>query len=227
MATTVLVVDDERDLVDLLAHHLKGAGFDVVTATCGREALEIAVRTPPDLILLDIMLPDVQGTDVMKHLRKEPATASVPVIFLTARGEEVDRVVGFELGADDYVVKPFSARELVLRVQALLRRSAGEDGESGKVVERGRVRIDPARHEARIGGHGVDLTPTEFRLLRYLMERPGRVLSRDRLLHHVWGADVYVTDRTVDTHVKRLRSKMGDAADLVETVRGVGYRFRG
>ncbi len=227
MANTVLVVDDERDLLDLVAHHLKGAGFEVVTATRGSDGVRLAGETLPDAILLDIMLPDVQGTDVLKRLRRDPATAGIPVIFLTAKGDEVDRVVGFELGADDYVVKPFSPRELVLRVRALLRRSGPGGEEPEKVLARGGLRVDPNRHEAAVGDRVLDLTPTEFRLLSYLMERPGRVLSREQLLDNVWGSDVYVTDRTVDTHVKRLRSKLDDLADLVETVRGVGYRFRG
>jgi two-component system phosphate regulon response regulator PhoB len=197
-----------------------------VTTTLGADAVHLAQEHRPAAILLDIMLPDLQGTEVLKRLRADEATASIPVIFLTARGEEVDRVVGFELGADDYVVKPFSPRELVLRVKALLRRSSGADA-AGDVLVRGTITLDTARHRVQVGGRQVELTPTEFRLLQFLMERPGRVLGRDRLLNSVWGSEVYVTDRTVDTHVKRLRSKLGSDADLIETVRGVGYRFGG
>jgi two-component system phosphate regulon response regulator PhoB len=172
------------------------------------------------------MLPDLPGTEVLRRLRQDAHTSAIPVVFLTARGDEVDRVVGFELGADDYVVKPFSPRELTLRVQALLRRSAVPEAEE-PVLARAGVRLDRSRHEARLGNALIDLTPTEFRLLAYLMARPGRVLTREQILDNVWGSDVYVTDRTVDTHIKRLRTKMGKAADLVETVRGVGYRFQG
>ena len=226
MPQTVLVIDDERDLLDLIAHHLKAAGLDVLTATRGAEGARLAAEKHPDLILLDIMLPDVQGTDVLRRLRQDAATASIPVIFLTARGEEVDRVVGFELGAEDYVVKPFSPRELTLRVKALLRRATPDEAGDAKVVQRGGIRLDRDRHEVTVGGAALDLTPTEFNLLAFFMNRPGRVLNREALLDNVWGADVFVTDRTVDTHVKRLRSKLGAGADAIETVRGVGYRFR-
>ncbi len=226
MAQTVLVIDDERDLLELIAHHLKGAGFEVLTAARGAEGARLAAERHPDLILLDIMLPDVQGTDILRRLRQDQATASIPVIFLTARGEEVDRVVGFELGAEDYVVKPFSPRELTLRVKALLRRAASEEPAEDKVVQRGGIRLDRGRHEVTVAGEVLDLTPTEFNLLAFLMDRPGRVLGREALLDKVWGSDVFVTDRTVDTHVKRLRSKLGPGADAIETVRGVGYRFR-
>jgi DNA-binding response OmpR family regulator len=226
MQQTVLVVDDEEDLLELVAHHLAGAGLEVITATRGLDGVRLAATRRPQLILLDIMLPDLAGTEVLRRLRLDPLTSAIPVVFLTARGDEVDRVVGFELGADDYVVKPFSPRELTLRVQALLRRAAVSDSEEPLLLRAG-LRLDRARHEARAGDRLLDLTPTEFRLLAYLMARPGRVLTRERILDNVWGSDVYVTDRTVDTHIKRLRTKMGEAADLVETVRGVGYRFQG
>ncbi len=225
MIDTILVVDDERDILDLLVHHLESGGFSVITAETGEEALAQARTRHPAAILLDVMLPDFQGTDVLRLLRQEPATRSIPIILLTARGEEVDRVVGFELGADDYVVKPFSPREIVLRVQALLRRSAPADA-ADTVREAHGIRLDPTRHEVSVEGSRLELTATEFRLLEYLMTRPGRVLSRVQLLEEVWGSDVFVTDRTVDTHVKRLRSKLESAASAVETVRGVGYRFR-
>ena len=229
MNRRILVVDDEPDLLDLLSHHLEAAGFEVMRAARGFDGLDLAFRTPPQLILLDVMLPDLMGTEVMKRLRQNKATAGVPVIFLTARGEELDRVVGFELGADDYVVKPFSPRELVLRIEALLRRAEGSEVAeipSDPILERGGIRLDRARYHVEASGKALDLTPIEFRLLAHLMERPGRVLSRDRLLENVWGADVFVTERTVDTHIKRLRSKLGRASDRIETIRGVGYRFR-
>jgi two-component system phosphate regulon response regulator PhoB len=226
MSKTVLVVDDEKDLLDLVAHHLTGEGYNVLTAIRGDEALALAGERSPDVILLDIMLPDIQGTEILKRLRTNPSTSAIPVVFLTARGEEMDRVVGFELGADDYVVKPFSPRELILRVKALLRRAAGVEEESRQIVARGQIRLDRDRHEVVVGNRALDLTPIEFRLLAYLMERPGRVLSREHLLDKVWGEGVYVSDRTVDTHVKRLRSKLGESSEHVETVRGIGYRFR-
>ncbi len=221
----VLVIDDESDLLDLVSHHLRGAGFDVVTALRGEEGLELARSEGPDLIILDVMLPDLQGTEILKRLRQNPETASIPVILLTARGEETDRVVGFELGADDYVVKPFSPRELVLRVKAHLRRSEPVENEPEVLVREG-IRLDRVRHDVSVDGSLVDLAPLEFRLLAYLMERPGRVLSRGHLLEQVWGEEVFVTDRTVDNHVKRLRAKLGSGAERVETIRGVGYRFR-
>jgi two-component system phosphate regulon response regulator PhoB len=226
MKKTVLVVDDERDLLDLVAHHLTGAGYRVLQAVRGVEGIDLAAKERPDAILLDIMLPDLQGTEVLRLLRRDPATASIPVLFLTARGEETDRVVGFELGADDYVVKPFSPRELVLRVRSVLRRASPEGGDRKIVLAQGGIRLDPERHEAAVNGEQVELTPLEFRLLSYLMSRPGRVLRREQLLENVWGEGVFVTERTVDTHVKRLRAKLGIRAERIETVRGVGYRFR-
>ena len=227
MPDTILVVDDEIDLLDLVAHHLKQAGFTVVTASRGEEALDLARRSRPDAILLDIMLPDIQGTEILKRLRNDAATGGIPVIFLSARGEEVDRVVGFELGADDYVVKPFSPRELILRLRALLRRSGKSDAAGDSLLEAHGIRLDRGRHLVQVGGESLDLTATEFRLLTYLMARPGLVLTRWQILENVWGTDISVTDRTVDTHVKRLRSKLKSAARSIETVRGVGYRFRG
>ncbi len=225
MAQSILVVDDESDLRELIAHHLKSAGYSVREARSGAGGLDSILSEPPDAVILDVMLPDLSGTEVLKRLRSVPETAKLPVILLTARGEEIDRVLGFELGADDYVVKPFSPRELVLRVRALFRRAPDSGGEP--VLAAGGLRIDTERHEARFGADTLPLTPLEFRLLHYLMQRPGRVISRAQLLDNVWDPGVFVTDRSVDTHVKRLRSKLGEAAELLETVRGVGYRFRG
>jgi two-component system phosphate regulon response regulator PhoB len=225
MKKRVLVVDDEPDLLDLVAHHFRASGYAVDTAKSGSEGLHLASRNRPNVVILDLMLPDIQGTEILRRIRTDPETAGIPVVLLTARGEEVDRVVGFELGADDYVVKPFSPRELVLRVGALLRR-AGEpaDGAAVPVLEHAGIRLDAGRHEVSVDGRRIDLTPLEFKLLAYFLERPGRVLSRNDLLENVWGDAVYVTDRTVDTHIKRLRSKLDTG--LIETVRGVGYRLR-
>lgn len=229
MSDTILVVDDEPDLRELVSHHLKRAGFRVLQADRGLAALELARAERPHLILLDIMLPDMLGTDVLRALKQGRDTAGIPVLCLTARGDEVDRVVGFELGAEDYVVKPFSPRELVLRVQSLLRRTGAAEPGTGagtNQLTHGDLVLDREGHVVTVSGHPLDLTPTEFNLLTCFMERPGKVMNRERLLNLAWGDEVYVTDRTVDTHVKRLRSKMGTSAHHIETVRGVGYRFK-
>jgi two-component system phosphate regulon response regulator PhoB len=220
----ILIVDDEPDLLELVRFNLSQAGFDVDTATGGQEGIDKARRHRPDLVVLDLMLPDVPGTEVCRRLRTDPELGAVPILMLTARSEEIDRVVGLELGADDYVTKPFSPRELVLRARAILRRTRA-DGEPAKLMRRGLLELDPERHRCRVGEHEIKLTAKEFELLQALMERPGRVMTRDRLLDEVWGADITVTSRTIDTHLKRLREKLGEAGDLVETVRGVGYRF--
>jgi two-component system phosphate regulon response regulator PhoB len=224
MATRILVVDDEPDILDLVRLALSDAGFAVETAQSGQQALESLRRTAPDLAILDLMLPDMSGTEVCRFIRSRPELSDVLVLMLTARSEEVDRVVGFELGADDYVTKPFSPRELVLRVRALLRRRAGAAAER-TLLERDDVRIDLDRHRCTVGGEEVVLTAKEFQLLATLMRRPGRVHTRERLLDEIWGSDVTVTLRTIDTHLKRLREKLGKGGDLIETVRGVGYRF--
>jgi two-component system phosphate regulon response regulator PhoB len=224
MAIRILVVDDEPDLLDLVRLSLSEAGFAVETAASGQQALELLRRAAPDLVVLDLMLPDMPGTEVCRFIRSRPETAEVLVLMLTAKSEEVDRIVGFELGADDYVTKPFSPRELVLRVRALLRRRAGSGGERN-LLERDDVRLDLDRHRCWVGGEEVGLTAKEFQLLATLMRRPGRVLTRERLLDEIWGSDVTVTMRTIDTHLKRLREKLGRGGDMIETVRGVGYRF--
>ncbi len=221
---TILVVDDERDLQNLLDFNLRQAGFETVLASTGEQALQAVRRRVPDLVLLDLMLPDLPGTEVCRQVKSDPRTRAVPVVMLTARGEELDRVVGFELGADDYVVKPFSMRELVLRVKAVLRR-AGQQGGDRPRSELGPIRLDVEAHRCTIAGEEVSLTPLEFRLLATLMTRAGRVQSRERLLTDVWEMSSELETRTVDTHVKRLREKLGPARDLLETVRGVGYRL--
>ncbi len=219
----MLVVDDEKDLVSLLEFNLRQAGYETVSAMNGAEALAQARRRVPDLVLLDLMLPDLSGTEVCRQLKGDPRTSHVPVVMLTAKGDELDRVVGFELGADDYVVKPFSMRELVLRVRAVLRRSGAPRDRPPEAV--GSIRVDTEAHRCWVADQEVALTPLEFKLLTTFMSRLGRVQSRERLLSDVWEMSSELETRTVDTHVKRLREKLGSARDLLETVRGVGYRL--
>jgi two-component system phosphate regulon response regulator PhoB len=224
MSSKILIIDDESDVVDLIAMNLKSAGFDVLTANNGVAGLQRAKADLPALIVLDLMLPQMSGLEVCKVLKKDPLTARIPIIMLTAKSEEVDRIVGLELGADDYVPKPFSPRELVLRIQSVIRR-AKNSGEVSEILKIGDITLDHARHEVTIKGQPVVLTAIEFKLLAILMERKGRVQSRDRLLNDVWGYESVIDTRTVDTHVRRLREKMGKAAGYIETVRGVGYRI--
>ncbi|HVM60644.1 MAG TPA: response regulator [Verrucomicrobiae bacterium] len=224
MAESILIVDDEQDVVDLLVYNLQKAGYKTLTARDGAMALQKARDEVPSLIVLDLMLPQMDGTEVCRHLKADPKTIHIPIIMLTAKAEEVDRVVGLELGADDYVTKPFSPREMALRVKSVLRRVSGKSTPA-EVLKFGELTVDIAKHEVTIRGKVVDLTATEFKLLTTLLERRGRVQSRDRLLSDVWGYEGDVDTRTVDTHMRRLREKMGKVADYVETVRGVGYRF--
>jgi DNA-binding response OmpR family regulator len=224
MKEKILVVDDEPDALDLIQFNLKGAGYDVITAADGAEALTKARSTHPALVVLDVMLPEVDGLEVCKILRREPATASIPIIMLTAKTAEIDRVLGLELGADDYLTKPFSPRELVLRVKALLRRRPVSEPQQERIDFRDLV-IDFPRHEVLVEGKSIQLTATEFKLLTVLVERRGRVQSRDTLLRDVWEYDSLIDTRTVDTHMRRLRDKLGSAARYLDTVRGVGYRF--
>jgi two-component system phosphate regulon response regulator PhoB len=228
MNARILVVEDEADLAELVSFNLEQAGFEVRTAGDGRTALSMIASDVPDLVVLDIMLPDLSGIEVCRRIRQQAATAKLPVVMLTARGEEVDRVIGFEVGADDYVVKPFSPRELVLRVSAILRRtSASAEGDgTDEIISCGNLSIDVGAHRVDVEGEPADLTALEFRLLLDLARRRGRVQSRDALLERVWGYQPGVETRTVDTHIKRLREKLGAGADQVETVRGVGYRLR-
>ncbi len=225
---TLLVVEDEPDMLSLLDSNLRGAGFEVLLARSGEEALAHLLARVPDLVLLDLMLPDVPGTEIHRRVKADPRTRGVPVVMVTARKDEADRIAGLELGADDYVTKPFSVRELVLRIRAVLRRAASRarvDGAAPDAV--GPIRVDVDGHRCFVDGAEIELTRMEFDLLGALMARPGRVLSRQRLLEDVWGAAAAdVADvRTVDTHVKRLREKLGGARGLLETVRGVGYRL--
>ena len=224
MSARVLVVDDEPDLLELVRVNLASSGYAVETAASGSDALAALRRAPPDVMVLDLMLPDISGTELCARVRADQRLTGLPIIMLTAKSEEIDRVVGLELGADDYVTKPFSPRELALRVRAVLRRRAPA-GEDARVFEHGELRVDPDSHRASVGGREITLTAKEFQLLVALMGRPGRVMTRERLLDEVWGSDITVTSRTIDTHLKRLREKLGVAGDLIETVRGVGYRF--
>jgi len=222
--TKILVVDDEPEAVELVEFNLKQAGFTVATAADGAEALNKARATPPDLIVLDLMLPEIGGLEVCKMLRRDPATAGVPIIMLTARAAEIDRVVGLEIGADDYVTKPFSPRELVLRIKKLLQRGQASAEEQG-TLRFGDLVIDGPRHLVSWRGNSIELTATEFKLLTVLAQRRGRVQSREQLLRDVWEYNSLVDTRTVDTHMRRLREKLGPAAKFLDTVRGVGYRF--
>ena len=221
---SILIVEDERDLSELLRFNLVNAGHEAVTAEDGVTALSRIREKVPDLVLLDIMLPDIPGTEICRQIKTSPRTQAVPVIMVTARGEEIDRVVGFELGADDFVIKPFSVRELVLRVKAVLRR--GPAGEPDSLQEKvGAIRVDIDAHRAFVQDQEVQLTALEFKLLTTFMSRVGRLQTRETLLRDVWNFAAGMQTRTVDSHVKRLREKLGDARDLIETVRGAGYRM--
>jgi len=223
---TVLVIEDESDLLETIEYNLQNEGFRTRTALNGEDGIRSALMDPaPDLILLDIMLPDVTGIEVCRRLKQTDKTKRVPIIMVTARGEEIDKVVGFESGADDYVVKPFSVRELMLRIKAVLKRSSSPSDDT-ELSEFGVLRIDHPAHMLKVEDEEVPLTALEFKLLVTLLNRKGRVQSRDMLLNDVWGIESEVTTRTVDTHIKRLRQKIGSAGDYIETIRGVGYRFR-
>jgi phosphate regulon transcriptional regulator PhoB len=224
---TILVVEDEPDIRDLIVLHLAKEGFRCRTAGNGLDALAEVRAVPPDLVVLDLMLPGLAGLDVCRRLRAEPATAVLPIIMLTAKTDEVDRVVGLELGADDYVVKPFSPKELVARVRAVLRRARSPGSATAPVLRTGALTLDPERHLVTVGERALTLTPKEFDLLQALMESAGRVLSREQLLARVWGYAHAedIESRTVDVHVRRLRAKLGDEGRRIATVTGVGYRL--
>ena len=225
VATDVLVVEDEPDIRSLIVHHLERDGFRCRTAASGGEALARVRSAPPDLVVLDLMLPGMDGLEVCRRLRGDPATAALPIIMLTAKADEIDRVVGLEMGADDYLAKPFSTKELVARVRAVLRRA--RPGETARALTVGGVSLDPSRHAVIVGGRPVELTPKEFDLLHALLAAAGRVLSREHLLNRVWGyarADE-IESRTVDVHIRRLRAKLGAEERRIATIKGVGYRF--
>jgi two-component system phosphate regulon response regulator PhoB len=220
----VLIVDDEPDLAELIDFNLRGAGFTTHLAFTGEAALAAARERPPELVLLDLMLPDMSGIDVCRQLRASAQSRGVLIVMLTAKGEESDRIRGFEVGADDYVVKPFSVRELVLRLKAILRRGGPAQGRAAP-LSLGPLRLDVAAHRFYVEDKEVSLTALEFRLLEHLMSRLGRVQTREQLLEEVWGLSSSLETRTIDTHVMRLRDKLGPARALLETVRGVGYRI--
>ena len=220
----ILIVDDEADVVELIEFNLRSAGYDVVSADDGLAAVKKARESAPDLIVLDLMLPELDGTEVCKQLRRDPVTARIPIIMLTAKAAEIDRVLGLELGADDYVTKPFSPRELVLRIRGLLRRGQAPE-ETQQLMQVGELAVDIPRHQVTVKGKRVELTATEFKLITTLVQRKGRVQSREQLLQDVWEYDTLIDTRTVDTHMRRLREKLGSAARYLDTVRGVGYRF--
>jgi two-component system phosphate regulon response regulator PhoB len=222
----ILLIEDEPDIAEVLEYNLEKEGFQVETAKRGDAGLEMVHRDHPDLILLDLMLPGIDGLEVTRILKRDPVTAHLPIVMLTARGEEVDRIVGLELGADDYISKPFSPREVVLRVKAVLRRLQQEEAPEGDHLQIGGIELDIAGHQLRVRGEEMPLTATEFRLLRLLIERAGRVQTRGQLLSDVWGYAEDIDSRTVDTHIRRLRRKLGPEADHIETVIGVGFRLR-
>ncbi len=220
----ILVVEDDKHISKLVKYNLEKAGFDCVASITGEEALEVLDRESVDLIILDIMLPKMDGFETCRHIKQDKKLSNIPIIMLTAKGEEVDKVVGFELGADDYVVKPFSPRELILRVKAILKRGKPKEEEKD-ILSVDKITIDIPRHKVSVDRKEINLTQLEFKLLVTLIKRRGRVQSRDGLLEDVWDIAADVTTRTIDTHIKRLREKLGKAGKLIETVRGIGYRF--
>ena len=220
----VVIVEDEKDLAELLAFNLQKEGWQTMVALDGKSGLELITAELPDLVILDLMLPELTGIEVCRQLRRQERTAAIPVIMVTAKGEEIDRVVGFEVGADDYLVKPFSTRELLLRIKAILRRTATPSLEE-KIIRHGLLSIDAERHRVTVRDEEVTLTLTEFKLLITLAGRPGRMQSRERLLQDVWGYSSDADTRTVDTHITRLRSKLGEAGEMIRTVRGYGYKL--
>ncbi len=222
----IALVEDEPDIAEVLRYNLQREGFDVEVFPRGDSALSGIRKRPPDLVLLDLMLPGLDGLEVCRLLKREPKTAEIPLIMLTARGEETDRIVGLELGADDYIPKPFSPREVILRIRAVLRRRGVAAADPVQVLEAGQVRLFPDAFRLEVAGEETTMTATEFKLLHFLMSRANRVQTRDTLLTDVWGYSEGVDSRTVDTHVRRLRRKLGPEAARIETIVGVGYRFR-
>ncbi len=224
-AKRILIVDDEPDVADLVSYHLKAKGYEIETINNPNMAVGAARSFLPDLIILDIMMPDLNGIQLCRILRADPKLRQVPIFFLTARAEEGDRIAGFETGCDDYICKPFSIKELILRVQSSLRRALDKTVEPQNQIRVGGIVLDAERHEVTSGGQQIELTATEFRLLRLLMERRGRVQTREHLLLNVWNYETEIETRTVDTHIRRLREKLGAEAEWIETIRGVGYRM--
>ena len=225
-APTILIVEDDPDIRELVQYNLEREGFRVVVACDGREGYALAKRKIPALILLDLMLPGMSGLDVCKQIRAQAATSHIPVIMLTAKGEEGDIVLGLEMGADDYIPKPFRIKELVARVRAALRRGQRAGEESRELVHAGDIEMNLAKHEVRVGGHEVRMTLSEFRLLAALIAAPGRVFTRDQLLDRMTGGEAIIIDRNVDVHIRAIRKKMGQLGTCIEAIRGVGYKFR-
>ncbi|MBN2374159.1 response regulator transcription factor [bacterium] len=221
----ILIVEDDDNISQIVYYNLEKTGHVCAIAKSGEEALRILKRGKIDLIIIDLMLPEMDGLEVCRNIRKDKDLLNIPVIMLTAKGEEIDRIVGFELGADDYIVKPFSPRELVLRIKAILKRAKCADDASTDILDEGILKVDPARHKVTVCGKIIELTPLEFNLLVTLIKRKGRVQSRDVLLNDVWDMGSEVVTRTIDTHIKRLRKKLGKAGKFIDTVRGIGYRF--
>ncbi|MFH1390037.1 MAG: response regulator [Candidatus Margulisiibacteriota bacterium] len=221
----ILVVDDEKDIAEAIEYNLKTEGYKVAKAYDGLSAVKMAKEKIPALIMLDLMLPGMSGLDVCKALKNGPATANIPIIMLTAKGEEADKVIGLELGADDYLTKPFSMRELIARIKTIIKRYGGGIITAPKVLKAAGLDLDTDKHEVRVAGKPVELTAKEFALLQYLWENEGKVFSRERLLDTVWGIEVAIETRTVDVHVRRLREKLGKAEKYLHTLRGVGYKF--
>jgi two-component system, OmpR family, phosphate regulon response regulator PhoB len=221
----ILIVDDEADVTELVAYHLKARGYHVETVNNPNLSIGTARTFLPDLVILDVMMPDLNGVQICRMLRVDPKLKKVPVIFLTAKAEEADRIQGLETGADDYICKPFSIKELMLRVQTILRRVTEGGSDEPKRLQAGEIVVDIERHEVFVSGQAVELTATEFKLLRLLIERRGRVQTREHLLINVWNYETEIETRTVDTHVRRLREKLGTEAEWIETIRGVGYRL--
>jgi two-component system phosphate regulon response regulator PhoB len=223
---SLLVVEDEESILELLDYNLSKEGYEVKEVRSGEEALETARSDPPDLIVLDLMLPGLDGFDVCRILKSDPETGHIPIVMLTAKGEEADIVTGLELGADDYVTKPFSPKVLVARIRAVLRREPKAKADDGSVLKIHEIQIHPGRHEVLAGGEPVKLTSTEFRILQFLAGRPGWVFTREQIIEAIHGGGHHVTDRSIDVQIMSLRKKMGDCGRYIETVRGVGYRFK-
>jgi phosphate regulon transcriptional regulator PhoB len=222
----IIVIEDEADILEVIQYNLTREGYQVLTSKDGEEGLAQVRQEAPDLVLLDLMLPGLDGIEVCKQLKQNPVTRSIPIIMVTAKGEESDIVLGLGVGADDYITKPFSPKELVARVKAVLRRGPLKGERGGERIVCGDVVIDAARHEVLVDGQPLVFTPTELRLLHFLASQPGRVFTRDQLLSRVIGEDAIVVDRNIDVHIRAIRKKIGEHRDLIETIRGVGYRFR-
>ncbi len=223
MKPLIAVVDDEPDILELISFHLKNAHFDVRTFTDGKGLYEFLKGGYPQLLILDLMLPDMDGFEICRNLKADERYSELPIIMLTAKSEEMDKVLGLELGADDYITKPFSPKELIARVRAVLRRK--ERKERKQYIEIGSLKIDTERYEVTVNGRKIDLTPTEFKLLRILSENEGRVFTRDQLLDYLWGTEKVVIDRTIDVHIHHLRKKLGKAGNLIKNLSGVGYKI--